>query len=58
VSVDTRHKNAGGETPGQRETMDRFTKHLVENGADHNYARRKAREMAIRMDHRLERENN
>ena len=47
---DNKHGNSGGETPGLRQTMDRFTEQLVRNGADPKYAEQKAREQALRYD--------
>ena len=41
-----------GERQGQRETMDRFVKQLVEYGNSPAYARKKAKECAIRADRR------
>lgn len=52
MSFDKRHGNRGGETPGMRDTMDRFQRQLVENGADPKYARQKAIEQAQRADRR------
>ena len=44
-----------GELPDVRATKDRFEKQLRDNGASPEYARRKAREQAIKHD-RLRRE--
>lgn len=41
-----------GERQGQRENIDRFVKRLVEHGNSPEYARKKARECAIRSDRR------
>ena len=41
-----------GERQGQRETMDRFVQRLVEHGNSTEYAKKKARECAIRSDRR------
>lgn len=50
MSADGKHGNNGGETPGLRETMDRFQSQLIRNGADPKYAEQKAREQALRYD--------
>jgi len=39
-----------GENKGSREAMDRMVRQLVRSGADHNYAKQKAREAAIKHD--------
>jgi|TARA_Y100000296_G_scaffold20654_1_gene24527 hypothetical protein len=44
--------SGGGERQGQRETMDRFVKSLVKHGNSTEYAKKKARECAIRSDRR------
>jgi len=52
-TVDMRHLPSGGEVPGMRATMDRFTKQLIDNGNDPATSRRIAREQAHRMERRL-----
>ena len=41
-----------GERQGQRENMERFVKRLVKHGNSTEYAKKKARECAIRSDRR------
>ena len=44
------------ETKGRRVAMDRFTKQLVQAGTNHEYAKKKARECAIRADRKDEKQ--
>ena len=46
-----------GEKQGERKKIDTFTKHLIDNGNDPKYARRKARELAREADKKLTRKN-
>jgi hypothetical protein len=39
-----------GENKGSREAMDRMVRQMVNHGTDHNYAKKKAREAAIKHD--------
>jgi hypothetical protein len=41
-----------GEREGRREQMDRFVSNMVRSGGDPEYAKRKARECAVRADRR------
>ena len=52
-TVDMDRRPDGGEVPGMRATMDRFTKQLIDNGNDPSTSRRIAREQAHRMECRL-----
>ena len=52
-----RHHNDGGENPGRRGDMERFTRRLVEAGNDPQYAKRKALEAARRADRREDRKD-
>jgi hypothetical protein len=44
-----------GENKGSREAMDRMVRQMVNHGTDHNYAKKKAQEAAVKHDRNQDR---